>query len=1630
MAGAETRAAGEDIAIIGMACVFPGADGPEAFWRNICAGEDQIGEPSAEWGAARYLNGIGPTRITTASGGYLGDLYRFDPAELGVMPSSVDGGEPDQFLALKAARDALADAGYLGGGHDHTNTGIVLGHSTYLHRGNASLVQHGVMADQMVSLFREILPDAPEPALARLRAALVDQLPPLNSDVTPGMVPNVMTGRIANRLDLRGPNYIIDAACASSLLAVHTAMEELRAGRSDLMLAGGVNASTPAEAYMVFTQLGALSRRSKVRPFDAESDGTLLGEGLGIVALKRLDDALAAGDRIYAVIKSVGQSSDGKGAGLLAPRLEGEVLAIRRAFAAALISPDTIGLLEAHGTGIPLGDRTEVQALREIFGDRPGGLPRAALGTVKSMIGHCIPAAGIAGLIKTALALYYRTLPPTLFDSVQPALGLENTPFYINTETRPWIQPRGTPRRAGINAFGFGGVNSHAILEEAPEGEESPRPVHLPAELVVCAAATPAALLAKLERLRAALSWPLADASLADIAAASIGRDGEAGPARVAIVATSPGDLADKLGKAAERLQAGRAEFQVRSGIYAAERARPGKLAFVFPGEGAQYQGMLGDVLIAFPEARRWFDFWESLYQGSEVRPSDCVFPPPTTVEQSVLDRLEGELFTVAMGSEATFIGSQALLAIMRRLGVVPDGLVGHSSGEHTALRAAGVLGREGWQELEASIGQLKQLYQNLEAAGEVTRGALLTVGAVPRERALALADGKDIHLALDNCRQQVVLFGPRQKLEELAATLGKEGGLCAFLPFDRPYHTPLFAPAAEMIERSYRDMSFLPPSVPIYSCATAAIMPSDPAEIRKLAAEQWRTCVRFTETIRQMHAEGFDTFVEVGPSANLSGFVDNILEGKDALVVPLDSRRRSSLVQLLHAIGRLWVSGRDMRLGAVMAGRAIPALDLDAPAPPRSRARVFANTLPFVTLPQAERDAIREALSLPPAATGPFEREPIARVAAVTSAPASAHSPTPLVATRVVGGTAVATAEPASDPGARAILDPSPSSPTRGNALSGHFALMRQFLDVQESVMTAAAGPFFTSEAIEDGGAAYPFLHRIVARDAGRLTAECDLDAAQEFVRQHVLYSMHVSDLDPKLTALPVVPMAVSLEMLVEAASALAGGLVPVRLENVRAHNWIAVDATRTVLLEAELLPDAGGEVRVAARIADSVGQALVEAEVVLFDEPLPPPAYAVPPLAARNAPVLRPEDLYTTGMFHGPIYHSVGRVEAWDETGIDVTLGDTPLDGFIGPGARPRCILNPVLLDAIGHVTAYWIVETIGIDFSCFPSRIERIELFDAAREDTAGSRVAGRLHFDEGGDGPRFLSGDFDCVGPEGRLLFRVSGWRDRFFDVPSRFYDARFRPRDGFFGDDASALFAALPAGALVWRVPAFPPGFLDDAGGIWRRVLERTMLSAEERLAFAALSGQQRRRDDWLIGRIALKEAARTWIERAHGVRLMPADLVLRVAEGGKPYIAGDELEHLGDMPDVSVAHAGGEAVAVAAPPGIAVGVDLERVGRIAAADLLAGGFSDAERTLVSGGAGDPETTALQAWCAKEAAAKCLGLGLNGRPTSFVVTEIDGCGNGRVAFGDTALAVLSAADGPSVLAVAFRSSVSA
>jgi acyl transferase domain-containing protein len=457
-----------DIAIIGMAGVFPGASDVQTFWENIVSKVDSVGDAPDDWEGTPYFDpeSTANDRLYCKRGGFLNDLY-FNPAEYGVMPLSVDGADPDHFIGLMVAAEALADAGYREICPVSERTEIIVGRGTYINRAFTNQLQHCLIIDQTLRVLQRLHPEHTEEELREIKAQLKKSLAPFNVEVAPGLVPNVMTGRIANRLNLMGANFTVDAACASSLISVDVAMQHLISGKCDLALAGGANVGTAAPTYMLFCQLEALSKSGQISPFDEHADGTLLGEGFGMLVLKRRADAERDDDRIYAVIKSVGVASDGRARALLAPRVEGEELAIRRAYEQCGVSPATIGLLEAHGTATPVGDAAEIEALTRVFGGGRHKQPWCALGTVKSMIGHLIPAAGIAGTIKTALALYHKVLPPTLHcDNPRSELRSGQTPFYINTETRPWFHGASTPRRAAVSAFGFGGINTHAILEE------------------------------------------------------------------------------------------------------------------------------------------------------------------------------------------------------------------------------------------------------------------------------------------------------------------------------------------------------------------------------------------------------------------------------------------------------------------------------------------------------------------------------------------------------------------------------------------------------------------------------------------------------------------------------------------------------------------------------------------------------------------------------------------------------------------------------------------------------------------------------------------------------------------------------------------------------------------------------------------------------------------------------------------------------------------------------------------------------------------------------------------------------------------------------------------------------------
>ncbi|MEM9056232.1 MAG: beta-ketoacyl synthase N-terminal-like domain-containing protein, partial [Pseudomonadota bacterium] len=1221
-----------DIAIIGMSCIFPKAPDLATYWANILGKVDAIGEPTEAWDVDRYFDPDDDSgeKIYTKAGGFLGDLYAFDAPSFGIMPNSVDGGEPDQFMALRVARDALADAGYLDADYDHTNTGVILGHSTYLHRGVACIVQHGVVLDQTVELIGELFPDAADADLKEVRALLKRKLPPFNADVAPGLVPNVMTGRICNRLNLKGPNYIIDAACSSSLLSVQAAAEELRSGKSDLMLAGGVNAAMPAEALMVFTHLGALSRTSRIRPFDEGADGTLLGEGLGVVVLKRLADAQADNDRIYAVVKEIGQSSDGRGMGLLAPSMEGELLAIRRAYAQSGIDPASIGLVEAHGTGIPLGDKTEIQALSTVFGERRGDVPHCALGSVKSMISHCIPAAGIAGLIKTTMALHHGVLPPTLCEAVNPDLGIDSTPMYVNTETRPWVQAPGTPRRAAVNAFGFGGVNTHAILEEPPQAASPRRALaHWPHELALFAAETRAELIAACEQL---VDWlERADpttVSLCDVTHA-LARAQGGGEQRLAIVCRSLDELKTRLRKVCAQLgDDNRHALQTRGGVFFTDTPVKGKLALLFPGEGAQYPNMMADLAVLSPTVRRWFDFWESLYgDDADFSPASVLFAPPTCLSEVARARLHERLHGVEVGSESVFMASQAMYALLRELGVSADAMVGHSSGENSALVASGLIDLSDPERLRTHIDVLKEMYRALDSGGKVATGAMLSVGAVDRRKVIEVVEASDgaVHLALDNCDHQTVLFGPRAALDTVAETLRGQGGLCAFLEIDRAYHTPLFDVVSEGLAAAYADVDFSSSPVTVYSCATAAPFPDDGDAMRELAVRQWAARVRFKETVDRMYDDGVRLFLEVGPASNLSNFASDILRGRDCVIASTDNRRRDTLQQLLQSLGRLFVHGQALELERLWEGRGSATLDLaDAPPKPSRRARMLDNTLPYIRLSKDERATLSGqlgALALP--ANGNADAEATPAVAASAPGPvASAAAP---------------------DPG------PTPATP-------------------------------------------WPFVQHIQERDATRVSATCRLDPiAHGFLRDHVLYTPHVSDLDPTLHGLTVVPLAVSLEMLAEAAAVNCTQPYLSSIENVRAHNWITLDdGPRTLTLSSQrIAADENGE-RFVARVSDG-DATLIEGEIVFAPAPLGEHA-AVAELGPAFAPLTPDDALYSTGMFHGPLFQSMGRLLGWNDTGIDAVLNDTPLNGFFEGDDAPEFLLNPVLLDAVGQLTAYW--------------------------------------------------------------------------------------------------------------------------------------------------------------------------------------------------------------------------------------------------------------------------------------------------------------------------------------------------
>jgi acyl transferase domain-containing protein len=1480
-----TNNGSKDIAIIGMACVFPGAPDMQRYWENILHKVNSISDAPPEWEAELFYeqDTKADDRTYCKRGGFLGKLAQFDPFTFGIMPNAVDGGEPDHFMALQASHDAIKDCGKLDLEPVKQRTAVIIGRGTYVNRGNAAALQQGVMVESFLRILKQLHPEHSDEEIAEIKKHLKAGLPPFHADTASGLVPNIITGRIANRLDLMGPNYLIDAACASSLVAVEMAARELESGRCDLALAGGVNSNTSPVLMMIFSQLGALSHRGQLSSFDKDADGTLLGEGVGMVVLKRLAEAERDGNQIYAVLKNIGIASDGRATHVLAPRLEGEELALRRAYEPAGIDPLTIGLLEAHGTGTPVGDVVEVEALRRVFPPRKTESPRCALGSVKSMISHTVPAAGVAGLIKAALALHHKVLPPTLCENPNPKLQLENTNLYINTETRPWIHGSSTtPRRAGVNAFGFGGINAHAILEEYTGPNQAPwLQRDWDSELFVFSGENRAEVAEDAQRALQILHEGGDALSLKDLAW-TLNCNRPMGPVRMAVVGLSHTDLAAKLERAIKRLGDPKTRnIKEIEGIYHFKEplGLNGKLAFLFPGEGSQYRNMLGDLCIHFPEVRSVFDLMDRAYENHarDYLPSDVIFPPPFGSPS------QERLYNMDSGAETVFCANQAMYALIEKLGIRADAMVGHSTGEHSALLASRVVEVADDEELIRHILGVYEVFDKLNSTSDIPEAVLLAVAGADHaflEQQVAASDGK-LYIALDNCIHQVVLCGPEPVVDKLVTVLTPKGAICQKLPFARAYHTPWFEVFSKPLKQHFDRLRIGHAQTALYSCVTAGPYPNDAEEIRSLAAVQWSSTVRFRETIEGMHRDGVRLFLEIGPRSNLTGFTDDVLRSKPHAAIPSNVQHRSGIVQLHHMLGQLVAHGLNPKFEHLYARRA-PRPVSEKVKPKRMLA--LGTGLQPARLPAGFKLAKKTE----------------------TKPPATSHQPPVTAAKPLV-----------------APLDP------REQLMQEHLSMMEQLVQTQQEVMAAyLAGRKGTAQPAVQAPRR-PFFHDVVETVPGvRAVARHRFSAERETIFDHHALGRDVSMEDPALLGLTLVPLTVTMEMLAEGGALLAPGKLLVGMRDIRASRWVTLEKP-DYTVEVTAKQTAPGEIHVALReagAANTLRPILAEAVAVFADRY----ADAGPPrpftLENEKRSAWVPEQLYRTGMFHGSLMQGTKSVERAGRNGCSATLEALPHGALFTDNPRPAFLFDPVLLDAAGQVVAYWFWEAIEKGTDLFPYRVAAFHCYAAAPP--AGSRlecrVARRFESDA------VIHSDIEVLDRAGKVYYRLENWETRRFPQPPLFLRLRIDPRGTYISTPWREPLAARAGkrGVACCRVQGLPQEFLESSHSVWLKTLAYLVLSRRERATWDKMQLQPKERYDWLLARCAAKDAVRMVIQERFGEQLCAADVEIVADAAGRLSAEGAWKQRLGVNPSVMLANSGIPGAVAALDAADLVGIKL------------------------------------------------------------------------------------------------------
>ncbi len=893
------------IAIIGMGCIFPKSSNLKEYWSLLSNGIDAIQEipDDTHWKLKDYFDKdpSTPDHTYCKRGGFLPKVT-FDPLSYGIPPNNLQATDTSQLLGLEVAKMALEDAGY------SLNSPILQEKKVNVILGVTGTQELVIPLGARLGhpIWEKALEDAGieknkrEEIIQRIQEDYV----PWQENSFPGLLGNVVAGRIANRLNLSGTNTVADAACASSLSALHTAVMELTAKKCDMSITGGVDTLNDIFMHMCFSKTGVLSHSSDAKPFSKDADGTVLGEGIGMLVLKRFEDAKKDGDKIYALIKGVGSSSDGRTSAIYAPDSDGQLKALKEAYNEADIDPSTVELIEAHGTGTRVGDKVEFNALKKCF-EASSRKNQTAIGSVKSMIGHTKAAAGAAGIIKSALCLYHKVLPPTLkAQEPDPELDINNSSFYLNSESKPWIpSPFSKSRRSGVSAFGFGGSNFHAVLEEY-----DPLKSHISwdgrVQIIAFSADAKDLLYEKIQAFKTRfndIDDPQEERQMiAWLSHESRQSFSVKNKVRLLMVHREEDSLEKRLETALECIKDGASS----TGVYFSSGSAKGKIGYLFPGQGSQYAGMGKDLLSTFPEAIKLLETASGIFSSGNARTDkllqDYIYPPPTHLQSKKVS--EGELRNTDIAQPSIGVVSIAMAAILDRFGVRPDITCGHSFGELSALCSAGWLDKDSFFQLATARGK----FMSAAKSGNGDSGSMLAVqGGLQDIENLITESSLDLILANKNSKTQGVLSGPTDEILR-AQKLCKQKKLRAVkLPVAAAFHSKLVKNAAAPFKNELNNVNFSPSEIDVLSNTTGTPYNTKASHVKNVLGNQLAHPVNFVDNIEYMFKNKVSAFIEVGPKNVLTGLTRSILKGKDFTAISLDasSGKKSGIEDLAHTL-------------------------------------------------------------------------------------------------------------------------------------------------------------------------------------------------------------------------------------------------------------------------------------------------------------------------------------------------------------------------------------------------------------------------------------------------------------------------------------------------------------------------------------------------------------------------------------------------------------------------------------------------------------------------------------------------------------------------------------------------------